>query len=97
MASHVLVDPEEAVITLEPTDDSLTFLVTEREDCMGLQKFQILANHYEVDGIKSHSIQRGSVWRITGPGVKEQRQAILDLGLFFNPVSQVCVEMCYDA
>lgn len=95
MASHVLVDPEEAVVELKNSEDTLTFLVTEREDSIGQQKFQILANHFEVDGIKS--IRRGSIWQITALSIKDMRQAIIDLGLFFNPVSQVCAEMFHDA
>lgn len=94
IASHALVDPEEIVIELHHAEERLTLLVFEREDSIGQQKFQILANHFEVDGIKS--IQRGSIWQITGVGIRGKRQAIIDLGLFFNPVSQVCVEMFHD-
>lgn len=95
MTSQALVDPDETVVELNQSEDTLAFLVTDRDDSIGQQKFQMLANHFEVDGIKS--IQRGSLWQITAPGIRPMREAIIALGLFFNSVSQVCVEMFDDA
>lgn len=95
ISSQALVAPTETVVELTPSKEVLTLLVIEREDSIGQQKFQILANHFEVDGIKS--IRRGSIWQIIAPGIKPMRQELVELGLFFNPISQICVEMFHDA
>ncbi len=94
VASKELVDLEtEKLVHLQELalTDTLTFVVSQREGLVGQQKFQILANHFEIDGIKS--IKRAVVWQITGVGIAGMRQQVIDSGLLFNPVSQTCVEV----
>lgn len=63
-------------------------LVQHNEDFVGQQKFQLLANHFEIYGIKS--IRKGVVWAIEvieGDAQKTFEKA-LKTGLFFNSISQ---------
>jgi phosphoribosylformylglycinamidine synthase subunit PurQ / glutaminase len=63
-------------------------LVQQNEDFVGQQKFQLLANHFEIYGIKS--IRKGVVWAIEVIEGDAQKtfDKVLQTGLLYNPISQ---------
>jgi phosphoribosylformylglycinamidine synthase subunit PurQ / glutaminase len=63
-------------------------LVQQNEDFVGQQKFQLLANHFEIYGIKS--IRKGVVWAIEVVDGDAQKtfDKVLKTGLLYNPISQ---------
>ena len=92
LASKALFNPkkefmvERPVVSDSQKSDALVLLVRAHEDFVGQQKFQLLANHFEIDGIKC--LTKGVVWQITSTNMTQQKHAILASGLLFNPVAQ---------
>lgn len=98
IASEELFNPkkefivEQSEITQGSKENSLILLVRAHDDFVGQQKFQLLANHFEIDGIKN--LSKGTVWQISANHMsQEDKQKIIDSGLLFNPVSQHCYDL----
>jgi phosphoribosylformylglycinamidine synthase I len=66
------------------------FLVREKEDFIAQQKRQILANHFEVDGISS--LKRGVVWSIEAKPatLNKALQKIQVSHILYNPYAHDC-------
>ena len=97
IASEQLFNPKKEFVIENPQvvgdskTNTLIVLVRAHEDFFGQQKFQLLANHFEIDGIKS--LNKSTVWQITSNSMKKDRQKIIDSGLLFSPASQHCHDL----
>lgn len=89
--SEELYNPKKEFL-IEPdfsSNLSMRFLLVQQyEDFVGQQKFQLLANHFEIYGIKS--IRKGVVWAIEviDGDVQETFDKVLATGLLYNSISQ---------
>lgn len=72
------------------SDNTIALLVRSLENIVGQQKFELLANHFEVDGIKS--INRGDVWLLTADSgdIQEHIEKIISTNILSNPYAQEC-------
>jgi phosphoribosylformylglycinamidine synthase I len=81
---------EDDLSQLDSAGDTACLLVREKEDIVGLEKFQLLANHFEVDGIRK--IVSGRVWVLsaTSGEIDAQVKKIIKSSVLFNAVSHEC-------
>jgi phosphoribosylformylglycinamidine synthase subunit PurQ / glutaminase len=91
-ASGVLYNhPHEFIAATLPTVSQGTqqprlTLVRAKDDIYGLQKMQLLKNHFGIEGIKS--IKYGVLWHILAE--EDDFKKVLATRLLFNPVAQEC-------
>jgi hypothetical protein len=67
------------------------FLVRPQEDMLGLQKKQMLENHFGVSGIKA--IRHGILWSVAANGnLRELSERVIQSHILFNPNSHDCYQ-----
>jgi phosphoribosylformylglycinamidine synthase I len=67
------------------------FLVRPQEDMLGLQKKQMLENHFGISGIKS--IRHGILWSVAASdNLQELSERVIQSHILFNPNSHDCYQ-----
>jgi phosphoribosylformylglycinamidine synthase len=81
---------KEFITDLTPNDNSVAFLVRQKEDMLGRQKQQSLTNRFAIEGIRE--IRHGVLWNITvnSGNFDTAIQKVLDNHILYNPFSQNC-------
>ena len=74
----------------EKNESSVTFLIRQKEDMLGRQKMQSLADRFNIQGLKE--IRHGVLWNIKSKSSNFDLviQKVLDSKILFNPFSQEC-------
>jgi phosphoribosylformylglycinamidine synthase subunit PurQ / glutaminase len=95
LATDVLWNPRQACQVdklLLQKENTHSLFVCSRDNSDGLQKGQVLANHFEVDGVKR--ITHGVIWLIKADqgDIEEWMSSIMALGLLVNHASQLCFD-----
>ena len=74
----------------EKNESSITFLIRQKEDMLGRQKMQSLADRFNIQGLKE--IRHGVLWNIKSKSSNFDLviQKVLDSKILFNPFSQEC-------
>jgi len=72
------------------TQNTISFLVRQKEDMVGRAKFESLTERFEIGGITK--IKRGVIWNITvnSGNFENVLGNLLDTHIFFNPLSHEC-------
>ena len=81
---------KERLVKFNRQPNSKHFLVQPREDLLGRQKFEMLKNHFNIDGLTS--IKSGVVWQVANDN-NEAVKSALKTNIFFNPFSHNCYEI----
>jgi len=70
--------------------NTISFLVRQKEDMVGRAKFESLTQRFEIGGITK--IKRGVIWNITvnSGNLENVLGNLLDTHIFFNPLSHEC-------
>ena len=70
--------------------NTISFLVRQKEDMVGRAKFESLTERFEIGGITK--IKRGVIWNITvnSGNLENVLGNLLDTHIFFNPLSHEC-------
>ena len=81
---------KEFIADNKPNDNSVAFLVRQKEDMLGKQKQQSLTNRLRIDGIRE--IRHGVLWNISvnSGNFDTAIQQVLDNNILYNPFSQDC-------
>jgi len=90
-ASGVLYnDRKEFVLapTKKTTTQHKTFLIRSKEDLYGLEKMQLLKNHFGIEGI--NAIRRGVLWHVFAENPIIEK--ILETHILSNPIAHECYE-----
>ena len=83
-------DKKERLVSSTSRPSATSFLVTAKDDLLGVEKMQILTCHCAIDGIRS--IKRGVIWHVDAkPDLREDAvKKLLDSSILFNPISHEC-------
>jgi phosphoribosylformylglycinamidine synthase I len=70
--------------------NTISFLVRQKEDMIGRAKFESLTERFEIGGITK--IKRGVIWNVTvnSGNLENVLGNLLDTHMFFNPLSHEC-------
>ena len=81
---------KEFITDYTPNNNSVSFLIRQKEDMLGRQKHHTLTNRFSIDGIRE--IRYGVLWNITvnSDDFDTAIQQVLDSHILFNPFSQDC-------
>ena len=81
---------KEFISTINQMDNTVSFLVRQKEDMQSLSKFESLTERFDIDGITD--LKRGVIWNVTvkGGNFETVIDDILDTYIFFNPLSHEC-------
>ncbi len=81
---------KERFAPLHPQPNTAFFLVRDKEDLLGRQKFETLTNRFGMSTLQS--VYRGNLWRISvrHESLEATVRQVLETHVLFNPYSQTC-------
>ncbi len=81
---------KENLVALEDDAQITNLLVRNRDDVLGLQKYETLTKRFEMDEIKA--VKHGVLWSVkpAGDNPDEIIQQVLDTHILFNPLAHKC-------
>jgi len=81
---------KEYISEINKDENTVSFLVRQKEDMQSLLKFESLTGRFGIDGIVD--LKRGVIWNVVikDSNFRSNINDILDTNIFFNPLSHEC-------
>ena len=81
---------KEYIREINKNENTVSFLVRQKEDMQSLLKFESLTGRFGIDGIMD--LKRGVIWNVVikDSNFRSNINDILDTNIFFNPLSHEC-------
>ena len=81
---------KEFISVTNQNENTVSFLVRQKEDIHSISKLESLRKRFDIDGIVN--LRRGVIWNVTvmGGNFETVINDILDTHIFFNPLSHEC-------
>ena len=84
---------KEFIGKIKSTDNTVSFLVRQKEDMLGRAKFESLTERFEISELTQ--LIRGVIWNVTinGSNFESILKDILNTNILFNPLSYECYKI----